>query len=437
MVVAYCYLELADELRGACRMNMSTGEPSRALLAARVRQLLSDVAVVKDALDRFQPELRRRVEIRLGTAIARRWHDIQELSEAVDAGKEYEADLWASWHALSAEVDVLVEESLVLLHGSALRQSRGPGKPGLDDGYCTLADALIDELVARTPVGCWSSFTVLGRSEQFSLMTQAITVRYPGASLWELPAVAHELGHFAGPLLVQEHGLRLEHPLQTLSDAVGNGDTRIGWWLHELFADVFAAYLIGPAYGFTSVMLGFDPLRAYLPDRTHPCPMVRVHAIASTLRALEGAGMGWAADEVKRLWTKLVDASEASPSPAAGDVLDHLVPQLLEMLTACLPVSGYAGWVEAQHLASKLSGDGDAVPGPSTTLADVLNAAWLARLTAPTPGAVDKIEERAKAACQGLIGGIGLCQEPCCNCGCRPWSATCRRHRTPPGGRTT
>jgi hypothetical protein len=37
---------------------------------------------------------------------------------------------------------------------------------------------------------------VLGRSEKYSLTTQAITVRYFSASLWGLPVVGHELGHF-------------------------------------------------------------------------------------------------------------------------------------------------------------------------------------------------------------------------------------------------
>lgn len=387
--------------------NRSTEGQSRKLLAARVRQLVRDVAVTQETLDRLQPDLRRRVEIRLGTEIARRRSDVQELAEAVNTGQEHEADLWASWHALKAEVDALIEESLVLLHGSTLRQSPGEGKPPLDDGYCMLADAIIDELVARTPLGCWSSFTVLGRSEQFSLMTQAITVRYPGASLWDLPAVAHELGHFVGPLLAQEHGRRLEHPLETLSDELGSGDVQAWTWLRELFADVFAAYLIGPAYGFTSVVLGFDPLRAYLADRTHPHPALRVEAIAGTLRALKGADMEWAADEVKRIWTDLVQASEVEPSDGAGDKLDHWIPRLVQLLTASLPVSGYPGWVEARLLSTRLGGDDGAVFGPGTTLADVLNAAWLARLAAPARSSVDRIEERAKAACQGLIRGSG------------------------------
>lgn len=385
------------------------GGKSRALLAVRVRQLVRDVALAQEALDRFLPGLRRRVEIRLGTAIARRSQDLEELSKAVVAGEEHEADLWAGLHALQADVDDLIAESLALLNGSALRQPRGPGKPGLDDGYCLLADAVIDELAARTPVGFWSSFTVLGRSEEFSLLTRAISIRYPGASLWDLPVVAHELGHFVGPLLAEEDGQRLQHPLQTLLEDVGD-NAQMRSWLHELFADVFAAYMIGPAYGFTSVYLGFDPLRAGISDHTHPRTGVRVHAIASALRTLKGANMGWAADEVEQVWRALVEASEATPRDVAGDELDDWVPRLLGLLTTCLPVSGYAGWMEAQRLRARLAdqGSGSMVPtGSGMTLADVLNAAWLARLDAPTSSAVDDIEGRARVACETIMEGEG------------------------------
>jgi hypothetical protein len=381
---------------------------SRALLEARVSQLVRDVALAQDALDRFLPRLRRRVELRLGTAISQRRRDAEQLSQAVVAGEEYEADLWAWLHALQEDVDSLLEESLVLLNGSALREPRGPVEHGLDEGYCELADAVIDELVARTPVGCWSSFTVLGRSEEFSLMTRAISVRYPGASLWDLPVVAHELGHFVGPLLVEEHGQRLEHPLQKLSEELENENAQMWSWLQELFADVFAAFMIGPAYGFTSVMLGFDPLRTNISSNTHPRTGVRVHAIVSALRVLEGANMMWAADEVARIWMGLVEASDTGQPETAGDDLDSWVPRLVELLNTSLPVSRYAGWVEAQRLRYHLTdpGAGSIIP-PETgrTLADVLNAAWLARLGAPTSNAVDKIEERARAACERIMGG--------------------------------
>lgn len=387
----------------------SSVNESRALLEARVRRLVRDVAQARDALDQFLPELRRRVEIRLGTAIARYRREIDELRQLLADPEEDQARLWGDLHTLEVEIDELVDECLVLLHGSALRQPRGDGTPGLDDGYCALADAVIDELVTRTPMGCWSSFTVLGRAERFSLTTQAITVRYPGASLWDLPVVAHELGHFVGPLLVEREGRELELPLQTLAEKYDSGDPRSWSWLQELFADVFAAYMIGPAYGFTCVALGFDPLLAHISGETHPRGGVRVGAIADTLRLLQGTGIDWAAKEVERLWAGLVGTSEAPPAEGNGDRMDEWVPELTDLLRTSLPVSGYDGFAEAQRLSPGLADEGTGQPAPetSTTLADVLNAAWLARLNAPTLEAVDQIEQRALDMCRGITVGSG------------------------------
>lgn len=378
------------------------GVDAKVIFEARLRKLTRDVSAMNHALERLDPSLRRRVEIRLGTEVARHRREVEALQQGFQTGERHLADSWAGLHALELEVDALVEECLVLLHGSALRTL------DLDDGYCILADALIDELVSRTPLGHWSSFTVLGRSEHFRRTSRAIRIRYPGASLWDLPVVAHELGHFVGPMLSDDRGFRVEHPLEELGDRLCGEDEQARSWLLELWADAFGAHMLGPAYGFTSAALGFDPLLAHVADDTHPSGAIRIRAITDTLRGLGNDGEAWAAEQVESLWGRLMQASEVEPPDGGVDPTEEWLPELRQFLADHLPVSGYRGWREAERIADALSDQSHQANVPtSATLADVLNAAWLARLAAPNPYVTDTIEKQARTMCHGIIAEGG------------------------------
>lgn len=386
--------------RAACRGgHLSFGESQAAMTADppmvgavapilvtdKARSLVRDLTVADDLLNRIDVALRNRVRVRLATAIARLRSDARRLYEQARSNPPDPIALWAEVHAIRSAVDELLEECLLLVQGSCARAMR------VDDGYCAVADALVDELVARTPVDHWSSFTVLGGSERYSRTSRVIQIRFPAPSLWDLPLVAHELGHFIGPALVEDSGLRSEHPLDLVFDRYGDDSEKSWSYLQEFFADAFASHLLGPAYALSCVANAFDPLLALLPSETHPAASQRVEVIAATLRGQEGGALDAAADQMVNIWNQLVQDSEGAagrdqpdPSPFAAPVVALVIEQL--------PVAGYDGWDEAGRLADRLTApQHPSGRNGSHRMADVLNAAWLARLRTSSPSAVDRI----------------------------------------------
>lgn len=369
---------------------------ARNALLAAARDLGRDLRAAQELLNRIDPPLRRRVQIRMGTHLARGIRQADLALQHAKPGGGYAADVWAEVHALRWEVDELLQECLVLVKGSAEREL------GFDDGYCALADALVDELVARTPVGHWSSFTVVGRNDQYSRASRVIQVRFPATSIWQLALVAHELGHFVGPALVADRGLVTESPLLDLYERIGDGSAESLAWLEELFADAFATRMVGPAYGLTCVFGGFDPLLAELSTPSHPAPQQRVGVVTAMLERAGNEKMDWAAKWLGELWADLVAAGEG----AEGRVPVGASPyrdSLVDLVDDLLPISAYDGWGRAADLSTALLGKG---PQPENIgLADVLNAAWQARLQTSSPSVVDDIGRKAITLCEQLAKG--------------------------------
>jgi hypothetical protein len=371
-------------------------DTARTALVAAARDLGRDLRRAKELLSRLEPHLLARVEIRMGTLLERGIRQAAATLRLAE-GDGYPADVWAEVHALRWTVDGLLQECLILVKGNSDR------KLGFDDGYCDLADALVDELVARTPIGHWSSFTVVGRSDQYSRASRVIQLRFPPSSIWQLPLVAHELGHFVAPVLVTDQGLRSGNPLTELGRTLGDDSPQSWAQLEELFADAFATRLLGPAYGYACVLAAFDPLLAEVPSPTHPAAQQRVDIITAMLERTRVDPMPWLAGRIREIWADLVKASggqegrtPVGTSPFAGALVD--------LLDDFLPISAYTGWSRAEQIAARFLGEGAAdVVRPS--LADVLNGAWQARLNAATQGAVDDVAVQAEKLCRAMADG--------------------------------
>ncbi len=373
----------------------SGNERTEGAFEARLIQLIRDVALAAEGVARIDPDLCKRVQGGIATDVATCRGELEELSERAERGDVHPADAWAELRVIGLKVDALVEESLVLVHGAALRTAK------LDEGYCALADALVDEMVNRTPIPAWNSFTVLGRFEFYQRASRVIRVRYPASSLWDLPVVAHELGHFVGlSLISRQDGRTL--PLVVLAERLGATADAPWLWLQELFADAFAAYVMGPAYGYASVYLGFDPVAAHIEDDTHPAPALRLQLILSVLRGLEGDGIHEAAADIEALWGKLTRDSEADSNGETQP--EDWVPALSSTLTEHLPASAYGTWQEVQRLSSGLR-RGQATATSRSTLVDILNAGWLCRRDATNWMEVADLARDARRLCEAVIPG--------------------------------
>jgi hypothetical protein len=120
---------------------------------------------------------------------------------------------------------------------------------------------------------------------------------YQAAAPWELPVIAHEVGHSI------EGDLRLEKELrQRIEAAIADPQHRERWkgWCTEIFADFYACHAVGPA--FVSNLAEFLE-GAGLEDQTYPPPSVRL------LLNLEFLGDEFAAQvaKLKQRWAALLE----------------------------------------------------------------------------------------------------------------------------------
>ena len=348
-------------------------------------------------LDKIDEGLARRVEQTVRTRLATTRAEARELVASIGQADD-EVGGWAWLHATQASADDLLDECLRLVTGAAARTL------GFEDGYCALADALVDELVASTPTQHWGSFTIMGRSEQYSRASRVIEVRAPATSIWELPTVAHELGHEVGPALVREAGRRTVHPLDALYDELGDGTAESWSWMQELFADVFAAYALGPAYGFACCLEVLDPLLSGVETDTHPPAGQRIGAIATTLRSSGSESDAWAAEQIEARWRRLVEAAGGDDGPGGDSVY---TARLVALVNAHLPISRWDRWGIAQAEKAQFAGAPGIPAANGQGIADVLNGAWLARLGETSRTAIDELGRRAVDRIEQLVKGRG------------------------------
>jgi hypothetical protein len=393
----------------------------RAQTAALAGQLRG--AELAAELAQTDPVLYERVRPRFEKLFHVRWEELRQLQRDVEKGVE--AGLcWGALGKLREECEALFRESLACVQGASMRGS------GLDEGLCSLADALLDELARRGDGIRWDRFTILADAEAFAGMSGIIRLRFPETGLWNLPVAAHELGHFVGPKLERRDVRDVSsHPFQEVLEREATGDgwvvpsgrrpgARIRAFVHEFFADVFATYALGPAYACTCVILRLDPLGADREEERHPSALRRAHAIFRTLDAMN-ASAGGLVPPFAKVTRVLRDAWDASLQGAGTDGrldpqhaarLDLFLDELLDLLRRELPGVRYdrLAWLRAERLADEMSRGGSAPASlaPGDGIADVLNAAWLARLGVGEEDAqrLARIESRALDACRTLPG---------------------------------
>jgi hypothetical protein len=378
-----------------------------AVLDDRVRRLQRDLEAVGEAVNAMPQALRVRLAGALGNEIARKLEAVEDdLSKPLRDHAIHPADAWARVHAKEVEVTALLEESLALVAGAALRNSlpaapasQAPkGRERSSWDACSIADALLDELAARATAAGWPSFTVLGGAESFLYSSRLIQVRFPRPTVWDLPGTAHELGHYAARTMAEFRGGRMRNLADDLHLELGAADEASWPWLEELFADAFAAWVLGPAYALTCVTLAFDPLEASVGTMSHPPGSTRVRTITIALDALNDDRVRQLASEVAELWDRLVDVCEAGQLDEDDRAISESWPEkIVQLLAEHLPYGRFSTFTEAERVSSDLS-----APGTDTTLADAINAAWLARIGARSSIGVGEVSHQAEIMAQDI-----------------------------------
>ncbi|MEV0823738.1 hypothetical protein [Nonomuraea rubra] len=287
---------------------------------------------------------------------------------------------WATLAEAREKIDQLKTEALCYIQGMLYRTHR------LDQGSGQAVDALIGYLTsaAQVPNGLVTGIAV--GPESFTSTINLIRLPFPESSVWELPTVAHEAGHYVTRVLTRPpHDDR--HPLMELI-----GDRKADAsepHLHEFVADAFATYTLGPSYPLTAMVLRIDPTEVNRPSPTHPAWRDRVLTMAQVLRELtlllrtrtteaRSAGVYAAlAEVVVRQWKRLT--GDTDPEVEIAYVL---APHLAACLIDHAPHARYHPGPHLAALEGRLAGDDWTVP-ESITPAHVLHAAWMWRLRHP------------------------------------------------------
>jgi hypothetical protein len=194
--------------------------------------------------------------------------------------------------------------------------------------------------------------------DYFSINTRMRLVLIPltdGRHLLHLPDLLHEIAHIPLADLLNPKAKPLKQALQELKARIilhfeereselGLGPVPAGlalrvpiwrdcWlraWAVELFCDLFAAYAIGPAYGWAHIHLCMrQPSDSFLcpalTETSHPANAARMTVIMEALRA---AGFVADSDELAEAWKRLMAVTGEKPE---ADYTDCYPPELLRL----------------------------------------------------------------------------------------------------------
>lgn len=360
---------------------------SQELFFARLDAMASQCRAVKEAIT--SPKINRNLYDRAAASLLRKIGDEQKRIENLRATLKRRNLCAGSWQTLQANgqrSSTLFGECLAFLQASRARSH------DVEADLCDLADALLDELATLAEIK-WDRFTVLATEEYFLDLAQIIRLRFPFLGIWDLPVAAHEFGHFvAGRLnLARPDGSHyLPFPEEKQNFRQQNKDLGEEWmfYLEEYFADVFATFVLGPAYAFTCLLLRFDPASAQDEnDKRHPSYVKRVYAILQTLRRMNSerdskGDFKNPADILASLWNRmLVSAGQTAVLTKDEEIfVGGIVSNFYEILKSGIPGARFNRWATVRKRCPWVENPNRAdVRIVDLTISDLLNAAWLCR----------------------------------------------------------
>jgi len=357
------------------------------LLLARLDAFATKCDQAKKAIQSTQvinPKLYERAASGLFGRIENERDKISQLRRRTDKDQINDAS-WSILSSYEEESSTLFGECLAFLQAS---RARGHD---VDADLCEIADSLLNELAKLAELK-WDRFTVLATEEFFRDLAQIIRLRFPFSGIWDLPVSAHEFGHFvAGRLnlaLAGRHSLAFEVYKEDFKRQHADCGDEWMFYLEEYFADVFAAFSLGPAYACTCLLLRFDPAFAHREeDKRHPSYAKRAYGILQTLGRMniekDSKGVFEAARDKLADWWKQQLVSAGQNTVLSQDEMAQvsgIVSNFYEMLKTGAPGARFSRWQAAIGQCNWLR----TAPPPDVTasdfrLSDLINAAWICR----------------------------------------------------------
>jgi hypothetical protein len=321
--------------------------------------------------------------------------EVERLRERLATLPDDASVAWPALIDIGNKAARVAAETLSFVGGVAARSA------GLDRGSCDLADRLLaavgtDLLEAYQPV------TVPASGEYIDVLSDVIRVRYPGAGVWDLPVVLHEFGHYVEPRLG-----RPDSPVTAIIRREADQRPFLGSFAGELWGDVFATYVAGPAYAF-SCLSRFAPTTAHDDAKpTHPSPVKRAvavfHALDATQAAWERGGRASGsldplAKSAREWWAGRLEGAGVAAEPSAEErsYAVGLAAEFVAVLDASAPAVRYDDATVAAAVRRSLADP--AIPRPETvSIVDALNGGWWARHAAEAAGRADRVPAITKA----------------------------------------
>jgi hypothetical protein len=198
--------------------------------------------------------------------------------------------------------------------------------------------------------------------------------------------IAHEYGHLVATELSHRFtgadGLprrtTVEDRLREL--ALADDSKRLFFLGHELFADLFATFVCGPAYPAYCLRYRFAPTSD--PDDRHPHARRRLREMLRLLVAMakvDKDNRDFAATGLPELWTRTC-ADANAPEEPPDDGLDDLAAELHDMILADTTLARVR-YTASDHVASGSAGVQLAAGQvPKASIAVILAGAWRWRL---------------------------------------------------------
>lgn len=317
------------------------------------------------------------------------------------------SDAWKRLREIRQECKSLFQACLALIEGALVRLH------GLDGGLCRITDAMLDEMTL-TADASWRRFTVWADGDSFANLDEVIRVRFPSINVWHLPVVAHEFGHFISQNL-NVPGTQRRPFVELCANYKEKEEAR---FLPEYFSDIFATYAVGPAYVCACVMLRFDHGAASVAGKKHPSDAMRVYAQLHTLEKMDQDSTisylpqyEYVRRQLGALWQQSTEAAfqRTALDENKSDELNEMFDSIYHIINSTLPPRvQYGGWLRAQQLSNvlRMSGTPDSrlkQLNKDDTIIDVVNAAWLARLTSERGQAgARELSESALALCNAI-----------------------------------
>jgi hypothetical protein len=290
---------------------------------------------------------------------------------------------WTGLHDARARARQVRTELFCLVQTALFRDE------GYDEAILDAAELLVAHLQARSRIRRPVLLAVAPDSESMDHTLSMLLLRFPGASVWDLPVLGHEFGHHAVEHLESgsdaARGSRplLELVLREVEDTVESADCKRAW-PHELAADVVATYALGVSYPLACLALRVDLAQPSAGTDTHPSWDQRIEIMAATLEkisALLGTGKhaAAAAEVVRPLWRQL--SAGTIPRAARAIELGLLAEKLVGELHRHTEGLLYDDAGRAVPLGQLLDAPEQPADLTDATVPTVLDAVWRWRRT--------------------------------------------------------